>query len=44
MRPLPLICAGGLLAALVIAFFAYRNVRVDADKSAKGNEDGSPKN
>jgi hypothetical protein len=35
--------AVGLLAALVITFFAYRFARADAAKSAKANEDGSPK-
>ncbi len=35
--------AGGLVTALVIAFFAYRNARADAAKNAKANEDGSSK-
>jgi hypothetical protein len=35
--------AGGLLTSLVIAIFAYRIARTDAAKSAKANEDGSPK-
>jgi hypothetical protein len=35
--------AGGLLATLVIAFFAYCKARADVAKIAKANEDGSPK-
>ena len=35
--------AGGLLTALVIAFFAYGKARADVAKIAKANEDGSPR-
>jgi len=35
--------AGGLLAALVVAFSAYRHARAVAAKSAKANKDGPPK-
>jgi len=38
-----LFSAGGLLAALVIAFFAYSKARADVGKIAKSNEDRSPK-
>jgi hypothetical protein len=31
------------LPALVIAFFVYQNARADSAKSAKANEDGSPR-
>ena len=34
---------GGLLTALMIAFFAYSKARADVAKIAKANEDGSPK-
>ena len=35
--------AGGLLTALVIGFFAYREARADTAKSAKANEHVKPK-
>ena len=38
-----LFSAGGLLTALVIAFFAYGKARADVAKIAKANEDGSPR-
>jgi hypothetical protein len=37
-----LFSAGGLLAALVIAFFAYIKARADVGNIAKSNEDRSP--
>ena len=38
-----LFSAGGLLAALVIAFFAYSKARADVGKIAKSDEDRLPK-